>query len=52
MSWWSDKEEPSKWYLEHSGDGNDYPEEEYDQDELIPDERPEEDIIHENLYLM
>ena len=23
MSWYSDKETPSKWYLERTGDGND-----------------------------
>ena len=46
MSWWSDKEEVSRWYLERTGDGDDY-----DQDDLIPDERSEEDIIAENLYL-
>lgn len=35
MSWWSDKEEVSRWYLEHSGDGDEYPEDEneYPEDE-------------------
>lgn len=33
MSWWSDKEEVSRWYLELSGDGNDYPEEASDEEE-------------------
>lgn len=33
MSWWSDEEKVSKWYLEHSGDGNDYPEEDEEMEE-------------------
>lgn len=34
MSWWSDKEEVSRWYLERTGDGLDYPSpREEDEDE-------------------
>jgi hypothetical protein len=32
MSWYSDGEVPSRWYLEHTGDGDDYPEE-YESEE-------------------
>lgn len=33
MSWYSDGETPSRWYLERTGDGDDYPED-YEEEEL------------------
>lgn len=34
MSWWSDNEEVSRWYLERTGDGDDYPDE-YSEEDII-----------------
>ena len=33
MSWYSDGEQVSRWYLERAGDGNDYPEDNEDEEE-------------------
>lgn len=52
MSWYSDNEKPSRWYLERSGDGDDYPDEEAMwADRECLETTDEQGIIADNLYL-
>ncbi len=56
MSWYSDGETPSRWYLERTGDGDDYPDDEVMEEAMWADREylettDEEGIIADNLYL-